>query len=199
MFKYIQKEAKNYYFENDGNLYDYGYNMGTTYEDFQNGKFILMTNEQIAFHEQYPDATVEQVINLEVPQAKLRTLEEAKRDMLRNIDYYDRSTNVNGFTINGSITAWFTPTERSNYKQSVEAAKLMGIDTLTFYVGDNMLTVSTAKAELMLAAIQLYADQCYIITKQHKLAVNELETVEEVDSYNYRSGYPEKLNFDLFA
>ena len=119
--------------------------------------------------------------------------------MLRNIEYYDRSTNVNGFAINGSITAWFTPTERSNYKQSVEAAKLMGIDTLTFYVGDNMLTVATTKAELMLAAIQLYADQCYIVTKQHKLAVDKLETVEEVDSYNYRDGYPEKLNFDLFA
>ena len=174
-----------------------GYYVGTTYEDYLNGAYVELTDEQAEFHKKYPTATIEQVLNLEVPEEPKRTIEEAKSEMLRQITYYDNSTMVNGFTINGSITAWFTPTERNNYSQSVSAAKLMGIDTLSFFVNNTELTVSTANAEMMLAAIQLYADKCYIVTMQHKLAVNALETIEEVDNYNYRQGYPERLNFDL--
>ena len=59
------------------------------------------------------------------------------------------------------------------------------------------MTVSTVKAEQMLAAIQLYADACFMVTKNHNLAVEALETMEDVDAYDFRTGYPERLNFDI--
>jgi hypothetical protein len=58
---------------------------------------------------------------------------------------------VNGFTINNTIEAWFTPQERSNYKSSIDAAKLLGLDTLSFYVGDTLLEISPLIAESLLA------------------------------------------------
>lgn len=51
----------------------------------------------------------------------------------------------------------------------------------------------------MLAAIQLYADACYMVTKGHLLAIDSLENIEEVDTYDYTVGYPEKLNFSIDA
>ena len=49
----------------------------------------------------------------------------------------------------------------------------------------------------MLAQIQLYADQCYMVTKQHKAAVEALDTIEGVDNFDITSGYPEKLQLSL--
>ena len=134
---------------------------------------------------------------MELSPKHIRTVEEAKNEMLHKIEQYDQSDNVNSFLVNNSITAWFTPQERSNYKSSIDAAKLLGMDILSFYINDIMLNVSPINAEQMLAQIQLYADQCFIITKQHKAAVESLQTIEEIDNYDYMSNYPDRLNFDL--
>jgi hypothetical protein len=47
----------------------------------------------------------------------------------------------------------------------------------------------------MLMAIELYASQCYDNTQRHLAAVDALESKEEIDAYDYRVGYPEKLEF----
>jgi hypothetical protein len=59
-----------------------------------------------------------------------------------------------------------------------------------------MLEVTPAQAEYMLSQVQLYADQCYIVTKQNKIAVDALDTIEAVDAFKYDSGYPEKITFN---
>lgn len=171
--------------------------IGTTYEDYLADKWILLTEEQVKFHEENPYATVEQVLKMQLAPEYVRTLEDAKREMISIITRYDNSENVDSFTINDSVTAWFTPTERSNYKNSIDAAKLLGIEQLSLFVGDMAITVPTINAEQMLAAIQLYADACFIVTKQHKVAVENLDSIEEVDNYDYKSGYPLKLNFNI--
>ena len=47
----------------------------------------------------------------------------------------------------------------------------------------------------MLTQLEQYALECYNKTAQHKLNVLNLSTVEEVNSYDYKLGYPEKCNF----
>ena len=47
----------------------------------------------------------------------------------------------------------------------------------------------------MLNAIELYASACYDNTQKHVAAINALTTAEEVEVYNYRTGYPAKLRF----
>jgi hypothetical protein len=73
----------------------------------------------------------------------------------------------------------------------------MGVETLAFFIGDIMLEVPTSMAEEMLARLQLYADQCFIVTKQHKVAVEQLTTIEEVDNFPYMEDYPPKINFTI--
>ena len=172
-------------------------NLGETWQDYLNNLWVLLSDEQVAFHEENPNASVKEVWDMELAPPHVRTLEEAKMEKIEEIDVYDQSDNVNAFTINGEQKAWFTPEERSNYRNSIDAAKLVGVESLSMYVGDIPVTLSTQQAEMMLAQIQLYADQCFMVTKGHKVNVEALTTIEEVDEYNNESGYPQMLNFNI--
>lgn len=59
------------------------------------------------------------------------------------------------------------------------------------------VTLDVENAEKMLAAIQLYADACFLATKQHELIINNMTEIEDVDNYDFTVGYPEKLNFNV--
>lgn len=200
MFTYIKRAVRGYYLELEekltSDLYD---NLGETYEDFLQNKFVLLSEEQVKFHEENPNASIKEVWDMELTPGYERTINDAKYEMLSKIDSYDNSDEVNSFTINNSISAWFTPNERTNYKNSIDSAKLLGVKELSLFIGDMSVTIPTERAEQMLAAIQLYADACFMVTKQHKLIVNNMTEIYDVDEYNYKVGYPEKLNFNVDA
>lgn len=197
-YTYIKHDVKGFYValfeELSKELYN---NIGTTFDDFNANKWVLLNDEQVLFKNEHPKAKIHEVFTMTLDPIGERTLEQAKNEMLSKIDVYDQSQDVNGFFINNTINAWFTVQERTNYKSSIDAAKLMNVETLTFYVGDVMLNITPEMAEKMLAQIQLYADQCFIVTKQHKAMVETLETIEHVDKYDFKKNYPTKLNFML--
>jgi hypothetical protein len=43
----------------------------------------------------------------------------------------------------------------------------------------------------------MYAVTCTGVTATHKAAINSLDTVEEVEAYDFTVGYPEKLTFSV--
>lgn len=196
---------KKYYYIKDGKMIELKgmlnpkfYNIGTTWDEYLEGSYLLLSEEQVHYYLHNPESSIYLIWHLGVmPEPKAPTLEVVKAMKLNALAIYDNSDNVNGFTINGFIPAWFSREERNTYTTSVNAAKLLGNDTLTFAVGDNILQVSTEKAEYMLAALQAYADACYVVTKQHELAISSFESVEEIEAYDFTQDYPEKLNFDL--
>lgn len=201
MITYIKNNVEGYYitypYELDETYWEG--KIGYTFEDFENGKWVALVDEQLQYKEEHPDATVEEVFKMK-PIDNHRTIADAKNQKHWELDNYDSSENVNSFTVTSggnSITSWFTPEQRSNYKSSIDAAELTGIDTLQLYIADTPVTISTSDAKMMLAQIQLYADRCYIVTKQHSLAIDNLDTVEAVDAYDFTAGYPEKLTFNL--
>lgn len=177
--------------------------IGTTYEDFLDGKWVNLSSKQLKFKADNPSASVKEVINMELEEVEVpldkpeKTLYDAKVQVVHAIDLYDRSEEVNQFTINQETKLWFTPEERANYKNSVDSAKILGVDKLSLFIENTLFEVYTKQAEDILAYVQLYADKCFIVTQQHKINVMALETIEEVEAYDYKAGYPEKLNFDL--
>lgn len=118
------------------------------------------------------------------------TLEVAKNLKIANLCEFDASDNVNSFTIDG-ISMWLSPSRRSNLKNAVEALKAQGIETITF-IGK---TISVDNALAMLSAIESYAAISTMVTDNHKIAINALETKEAVAAYDFTIGYPEKLSF----
>lgn len=203
MKTYIRINIKGYYIEFPEEI-DAQYwegKIGSTYEDFLDNKWILLSDEQVAFHAEHPEASIEQVLNMTLPEQSERTLEDAKREMIQQIEEYDKSNNINSFNIlftdGTTMSYWLTPQQRANYKNSIDAAKLLNIAEVHPIFNGTQLTMSTSMAETALAQIQIYADKCYIVTETHKSNVNALQNIEDVDNYNFESDYPEKLNFNV--
>lgn len=119
-------------------------------------------------------------------------LQRAKEVKIAEIAAYSDSDAVNSLTFNG-IKTWLTPNVRANYLVSLDAAELLGETDITFVVEGVQASLPIKQVRLLLAKIQRYADACYIVTEGHKRAVKALQTVEEVESYDYTRGYPEKL------
>lgn len=159
-------------------------NVGNSYDHYLAGWWVLLSDGQLKFRELNPNASVEEVINMTMKVVPVPDpLVESKNSVLGKIKAYNTSDKVDNFTINGVVNAWFSVQERLNYKQSVEAAKLLGEEVLDFLVNGMPFSVSVANAEYMLAQIQRYADKCFMVTEKHKANVNALTSVEEVNAY----------------
>ena len=198
---YLKKDTKGKFVEFPEPLNPEQFNnIGTTWQDYEDNLWVRLSDEQVAFYEEHPKATVKEVWNMELTPVPAITLEQAKAEKITEIEQYNDSDNVNEFSVvkdGVTVTDWLTPEKRSNYKNSIDAANLVGLDSLSLYVGGMPVTLPTQTAELVLAQIQLYADQCFIVTERHKAAVDALETIEAVDAYDYETGYPEKLRFEV--
>ena len=119
-------------------------------------------------------------------------IDMAKAAKIAEIEAYSDSDAVNSLTFNG-IKTWLTRTVRDGYDTSITAAKNLGETNVTFMVGDNEMQLPVEQARRVLDLVQRYADACFIVTERHKIAVRALQTVEEVEAYDYTTGYPEKL------
>lgn len=129
----------------------------------------------------------------ETPSTEIPTdIDMAKAAKIAEIAAYSDSDAVNSLTFNG-IKTWLTPNVRANYLVSLDAAELLGETDITFVVEGVQASLPIKQVRLLLAKIQRYADACYIVTERHKIAVRALQTVDEVESYDYTKGYPEKL------
>lgn len=123
-------------------------------------------------------------------------LQQAKQDKLQEIDTYDLSSAVNGFMLNG-LLVWLDKATRVGLMNSTTIAKAAGQKTTTLWLGGLKLVVDCDKAIQLLSALEMYALECFNVTASHKAAVNELTTIEEVEAYDYKSGYPKMLEMSV--
>lgn len=123
-----------------------------------------------------------------------KTIEDYKRDKKDEILHFDSSEEVNIFYIQG-LPVWLDKTTRAGLKLRFEAEIAMGkTDTVLWYNG-MQFPLSLEQAIQMLYAIEVYASACYDNTQKHLTTVDILETIEDIENYDYRIGYPEKLEF----
>lgn len=130
------------------------------------------------------------------PPVPERTLEIAKSEKIAQIIAYDTSDAVNSFTLDGD-TMWISRDDRISLMNSTTILKNAGQETTTLWYGGQKYTLPCDTLIQMLSALEVYALQCYDVTEEHKAAVNALTTIEEVDAYDYTTGYPEHLTFSV--
>lgn len=127
------------------------------------------------------------------------TLEDVKNQKIDEITAYDTSSNVNEFFVNG-ISMWYKAEKRATIRNLVESTMKTGGDKTTLWTEEEPiipLEVNCESALMMLAQLEVYAGNCLAVTQSHKANVMKLKTKEEVESYNYTTGYPEKLRFEI--
>ena len=124
------------------------------------------------------------------------TLEKAKKEKLAAILAYDTSSDVNGFMLNGN-KVWLDKETRVGLMNSIQITRDMGQDTTTLWFDGYKLEVRCDMAIMLLSSLEMYALECFNVTAAHKKAVSELTTIEEVEAYDYKTGYPKQLDINL--
>ena len=124
------------------------------------------------------------------------TLEKAKKEKLAAILAYDNSSDVNGFMLNGN-KVWLDKETRVGLMNSTQITRDMGQDTTTMWFDGYKLEVRCDMAIMLLSSLEMYALECFNVTAAHKKAVSELTTIEEVEAYDYKTGYPKQLDINL--
>ena len=119
----------------------------------------------------------------------------AELKVLKNdeITKYDTSSNVNVFSLNG-VDVWLDRDTRVSLMNSTTIAKNMGQENTILWLGTVKITVKCDQAIQLLSALEMYALSCFNKTAEHKKNVEALSTINEIVSYDYTVGYPEKLN-----
>lgn len=125
-----------------------------------------------------------------------RNLARAKREVLKKIDAYDKSSAVNGFILNGE-TVWLDKATRVGLMNSTSITKAMGQPTTTLWLGESKMEVPCDTAIQLLSALEMYALECFNVTAAHKKAVSELATIEDVEKYDITAGYPAQLKMEV--
>lgn len=192
MYWYIKKSIEGYFVDYESEI-DAEYwegKIGATYEDFLDGKWVLLSDEQGAYHEAHPEADVIEVLNLG------KTLPQAKAQKIAQIEDYDQSEAVNSFTIGGQAM-WLTVEERQQLATQINANKSIGRESMTKWFGGHEFTFPISVWEQMLVALEVYCGDALNVTESHKAAVSAMTTIEEVEAYDITQSYPERLNFDM--
>lgn len=126
----------------------------------------------------------------------------AKESAIEKIKAHDESSEVNNCIIirdGVRLNYWADKHERDSLKSAVRDCIALGrteyrLDLREF--GMSMF-ISCELLLQMLSALEVYAIDCYNKTTDHLFAVQALESVEAVESYDYRKGYPENLRFEV--
>lgn len=124
---------------------------------------------------------------------KLTKLEKEKRDLIRRIDEYDKSDNINSFYVNGN-KVWLDKATRVGLMNSLTIEKSLGKDVSTLWFNNIKIDISIDEAIDLLKQVEMYALLCYNVTQQHK---KEIDSLDNVDNYIYVSDYPETLSFTI--
>lgn len=136
----------------------------------------------------------------EVPMFML--VKTAKTRKLDELHRYDESSEVNDCIIvykGEEIHYWANKTERNDLKNAVRDCIAMGRTEYRLDLRDKGISI-TLPCELllqMMAALEVYAIDCYNKTTDHRFAIEACTTEEAVNTYEFRGvGYPAKCRFE---
>lgn len=121
---------------------------------------------------------------------------KAREDKIAKIDAYDKSRDVEWFIVDG-VGMWYDAPKRVTIRNLVESSIKEGRDTITLWTEEEPIIPIEVPCEMalaLLAKLEVYAGDCLANTQKHKAAVNALTSVEEIEVYDYKTGYPDKLN-----
>lgn len=132
----------------------------------------------------------------EVDEIPSEEVAKAREEKITEIDSYDKSKDVEWFIVNG-VGMWYDAPKRATIKNLVESSIKEERNTIILWTEEEPIIPIEVSCDLaldLLAKLEVYAGDCLANTQKHKAAVNALTSVEEIEAYDYKTGYPDKLN-----
>lgn len=190
------------------------YKVGTTLEDYDNGAFLLLNDDQIAFHEAHPNASPLQVWNMEIPSfpepepvPEPDALVIARQRKLAEIEAQDKFSEkffvmiTRGGVEIANVELWANSALRTSLISSTLPAEASdGKTTTTLWsttTPSQPLEVPISWAKKNLLTLEIYAKRTYDLMQINKNATLAATTVEEIEAINVKADYPHFLTFEL--
>lgn len=210
---YINKTASDFYVELDSALDPESNLIGSTWEDYMNGCWILLSEEQISFRENNPNASVEEVFNMKLTEYENRENDEITQlrdELLSKIESADNFSNKFYISVisEGVEVAnqqlWIDKDLRNSlYSITLPALKKDGHTTTKLWTNDTppvSIEVPIDWALDKLPLLEVYAKETYDKRAENESAVykayndGDLETLKNIDVFG---GYPLVRTFEL--
>ncbi len=127
-------------------------------------------------------------------------LQRAKQQKLQEIENYDQSDAVNSFTLNGK-QRWLGDSMRKSLAYAAKVLKEKGYDNMTIWFDENGTTESETipvdSALDMLSTLEVYAKETNNVTHEHKKAVQDMTSVDDIEYFDITADYPQKLTYQI--
>lgn len=121
-------------------------------------------------------------------------IEDVRKNKVAEIQLFDKLKDINSFDFEGK-SSWLDKNTRVGLFNSINIEKEAGMNDTALWLDGVKHLISIPEALSLLNAIELYAINCYNVTQSHIAAVNALTSIEEIEAYDFKTGYPSKLNF----
>ena len=208
---YIQKQIR---FWNAEAALPNSYKTGTTNEDYDNGAFLLLSSEQVAFHEAHPEASPIECWNMEIPSSpepepvpEPDALVIARQEKLQEIADQDEFSNkffvsvTQGGVEVANQELWIDKDLRNSlYSITLPALQSDGeTKTKLWTTGTppQSIEVPISWAMEKLPLLEIYAKRTYDRRASNEAATYAATTVEEIQAINVKADYPNFLTFEL--
>lgn len=210
---YINKDAKGFYVQLDTELDVNSNYVGTTWEDYTKGAWILLSAEQTTFKELNPDASVKEVFDMElvvVESIEPSELDVAKANKLAEITEQDEESNkfrikvVQADGTSAMYELWIDKDLRNSlYSITLPSLKAQGVTTTKLWANTTppiSIEVPVDWTLEHLPELEVYAKQTYDIMAENVNAVYDAYnegSVEAINSIDVAANYPSILTFTL--
>ena len=212
---YINKDAATIYVELDALLDPESNYIGSTWEDYKEGAWILLTDEQLVFRNTNPNASVEEVFNVQLvpgpvdpdPAPEPDPLQEARRAKLADIRAQDEFSNkffvsvLSAGTEVANVELWIDKDLRNSLYSITLPALLSDNETDTILwsasTPQQPLKVPISWAMEYLPYLEIYAKRTYDRRASNEAAVYAATTIEEIAQIDVKANYPYILTFEL--
>lgn len=211
-YTYITKENKLTYIGLNDLLDPSCNNIGNSYLDFLAGKWVLLSEEQVLFKKEHPEATVEEVFNMKLVEKidediAVNELARAKSDKLEAIYQQDSQSNkffISVISEGKEVTNsefWMDKDLRNSLLNVTLPALQQNGDTTT-RLWSNTIPPTSIEVPIdwalnCIPIVEVYAKKTYDLMQGNIAKVYAAKTVDEINSIDVESGYPPYVTFEL--
>ena len=191
--------------------------IGESYLDFLAGKWVLLSEEQVLFKKEHPDATIREVLDMKIAakdpepsqaevieaevfnRAKDRKLDEIRAQDAKSNKFFISVISEGKEVANSEF--WMDKDLRNSLLNVTLPALQQNGDTTTKLWSN---TIPPASIEVpidwalnCIPVVEIYAKKTYDMMQGNIAKVYAAKTVDEINSIDVESGYPPYITFEL--
>lgn len=186
--------------------------IGTTLANYENGAYLLLSDNQAAFHAEHPEASPLECWNMQLtpvpdPAPEPDPIEVARQAKLAEIEAQDKFSEkffvsvTQGGTEIANVELWANSALRTSLIGSTLPAVASDGKTSTILwsttTPSQPLEVPVDWAKKNLLILENYAKETYDLMQINKNAVYAALTVDEIAQIDVKLNYPHFLTFEL--